>query len=94
MTTLYLSRMAAADLERIGDYIAVGNPAAAEAFVRDMVAKCELLASSPGIGRDRSDIRPNTRSFPVGHYVVFFQVVPDGIEVLRILHGARDVRSL
>lgn len=56
--------------------------------------RCELLASSPRIGRDRSDLRPHTRSFPVGHYVVFFEAVPGGIEVLRVLHGARDIRSL
>lgn len=94
MPVLCLSRLAEADLEQIADYIARDNPLGAAAFVTEIMERCELLASSPGIGRDRSDLRPNTRSFPVGHYVVFFEAVPDGIEVLRILHGARDIRDL
>jgi toxin ParE1/3/4 len=34
------------------------------------------------------------RSFPVGNYVVFYRVVTDGIELVRVLHGMRRLRSL
>jgi toxin ParE1/3/4 len=94
MPVLRLSRLAEADLEQIGDYIAQDNPGAAAAFIMQIIETCTLLAGSPKIGRDRSNLRPNTRSFPVGRYVVFFQMVPGGIEVLRVLHGARDIRWL
>jgi toxin ParE1/3/4 len=37
---------------------------------------------------------PGLRSFPVGNYVVFYRIVPEGIELVRVLHGARDLRRL
>jgi toxin ParE1/3/4 len=52
------------------------------------------LASSPLVGRNREDLAPNLRSFPVGNYVVFYQAEPDGIIVVRILSGARDIPAL
>lgn len=94
MPILRLSRLAEGDLENIADYIARDNPSAANAFVMEILGRCELLAASPKIGRDRSDLRANTRSFPIGHYVVFFQTILNGIEILRVLHSARDIRSL
>ena len=36
---------------------------------------------------------PELRSFPYGRYVVFFFSLPDGIDVLRVLHGARDITA-
>jgi toxin ParE1/3/4 len=46
------------------------------------------------MGRIRSDLLPNLRSFPVGNYVIFYFPADDGIEVIRILHGARDIQQL
>jgi antitoxin HicB len=34
------------------------------------------------------------RSFSFGNYVIFFRPVPRGIEVVRVVRGDRDVRSL
>ncbi len=31
------------------------------------------------------------RSFPFGRYVIFYMPVQDGIDVVRVLHSARDV---
>lgn len=94
MPILRLSRLAEQDLAQIADYIARDKPSAAEAFILEIMRRCELLAASPMIGRDRSDLRANTRSFPVGHYVVFFETIPSGIKVLRVLHSARDTAPL
>jgi plasmid stabilization system protein ParE len=32
--------------------------------------------------------------FPVRRYVVFYRPLVDGIEVVRLLHGARDVTAI
>jgi len=56
--------------------------------------KCELLSEQPGVGRDRSDVLSGLRGFPVGNYVIFYQPVDDGIEIVRVLHGARDIPEL
>ena len=50
-----------------------------------------MLARMPGLGRVRHDLLIQMRSFPVGRYIIFYQATTDGIEVLRVLHGSRDV---
>lgn len=52
------------------------------------------LADYPGKGRDRGSILPGLFSFPVGNYLIFYRIVPAGVEVARVLHGARDLPSL
>jgi toxin ParE1/3/4 len=43
------------------------------------------------MGRARHGLLVNLHSFAVRNYVIFYQPIPDGIEVLRVLHGARDI---
>jgi len=35
--------------------------------------------------------RTDLRSSPFGRYVIFYTPVHDGIDVVRVLHGARDI---
>lgn len=37
---------------------------------------------------------PALRSSPVGNYLIFYRPLPDGIEILRVLHGARDIAAI
>ena len=48
----------------------------------------------PGMGQNRDDLGPGLRCFVVSPYVVYYRPVEDTIEVLRILHGARDIRNI
>jgi toxin ParE1/3/4 len=52
------------------------------------------LASAPGIGRPREDLRAGLRSLAVGRYTLFYRQVPGGIEVVRVLHGMRNIEVL
>ena len=36
----------------------------------------------------------NLRSFPFGRYVIFYLALPGGIEIVRVLHGARDLDAI
>jgi toxin ParE1/3/4 len=49
------------------------------------------LADNPRCGRLRNELRQNLRSFPVGQHLIFYTVVGDVAEVVRILHSARDL---
>ena len=82
------------DLLEIAFYIAQDNPEGASGFVEKMERICALLAASPEIGRRRAELAPNMRSFPVDRYVVFYVRTKSGIEVMRVLHGSRDIPSL
>ena len=54
----------------------------------------DLLAHSPRLGRERPKLRPGLFSYPVsGQYVVFYRPIGQGIELIRVLHGARDITS-
>jgi toxin ParE1/3/4 len=46
------------------------------------------------MGANRDRLGSGLRSFPVGNYLVFYRTVPDGIELVRLLHGARDLSRL
>jgi toxin ParE1/3/4 len=88
-----LSR-AKADLAEIWDYIADDSEAQADAFIDTIDLKLRLLAEQPNIGRERNELAENMRSFPLGRYVIFYFVIPSGIEVVRVLHGGRDLEAI
>jgi toxin ParE1/3/4 len=46
------------------------------------------------LGRTREELAPELRSFPFGRYVIFYEVIPDGMAIVRVLHGARDLGRL
>ena len=52
------------------------------------------LAGFPALGRARDELVVGVRSFPVGKYLIFYTISPDGVDVLRVLHGARDLDEL
>jgi toxin ParE1/3/4 len=91
MSHARLTYQAASDLEEIEDYISRDNPDAAARVVLEIRDVCDLLAKHPEAGDDRSELRSGMRGFPVGNYIIFYHPVDDGIEVIRVLHGARDV---
>lgn len=82
---------AANDLLDIWDYIAEDNVARADAFIDDVEARFRILAEQPLLGRRREELAPGLRSFPLGRYIIFYKVLPDGIEIVRVLHGSRDL---
>jgi toxin ParE1/3/4 len=93
VSRLRFSRRAERDLNLIGSHIRNHNPAAAERWV-DLESKCRALAGQPGLGRPRSDLRQNLRSLAVGNHIIFYRQIEDGIEVVRVLHGRRDIGAL
>ena len=52
------------------------------------------LARRPRMGRSRPELAPELRSFPVGQYVIFYLPRPNGVEIVRVLHVARDIESI
>ena len=82
------------DLWEILVYIARDNEDAAFRLIDTIDEKLYMLAQFPGGGQARPELLPNLRSFPVGNYLIFYRPIEDGIEVLRVVHGARNLRRL
>ena len=87
------SRRALRDLDGVWDYIARDNPAIADHLLDKIAATCEMLERQPMIGEARPDLAVNLREVPVGNYVIFYRPLTDGIEVVRVLHAARNVAA-
>lgn len=60
----------------------------------DLDAQFPVLAAQPMIGRARDGLAPGVRSFSFGRCVVFHVPLDDGIDVVRVLHGARDMDAM
>ena len=91
MKKVLLTPQADLDLLEIGFYIAKDNLKSAEETLLLIDQKCRLLLRSPEMGRQREELAAGLRSFPAGSYLIFYRVIQDGIEVIRVLHGARDI---
>jgi toxin ParE1/3/4 len=94
MSHYHLTPQASQDLDDISDYVAQTNPAAARRLIDAIERQCERLAKFPGMGRQRDDLGSGLYSFPVRKYIIVYRQVDDGIEVIRVVHGARDLPSL
>jgi toxin ParE1/3/4 len=94
MNAFRLSPAARSDLDEIWFYIAQDDPEAADKFIRAIVSRFPKFAAMPELGRQREELSPRLRSFPVGRYVIFYRPMKNGIEIVRVLHGARDLPPL
>ncbi len=83
--------LAEADILDIWDYIAEDSLAEADRWLDRLDEKLSLWATQPMMGRPRDELAPGLRSFAFGRYVVFIQPLADGIDVVRVLHGSRDI---
>jgi len=86
---------ALADLLQIGHAIGADNPARAETFVADLHDRCMRLADTPRAfpllprWEDRG-----IRRRPFGDYLIFYRVSGQAVEILHVLHGARDYEKI
>ena len=94
MNRYWVSGDARADLDEIWFYIAQDNPDAADKLNHTLLSRFRKLASMPQMGRLREELSHGLRSFPVGRYIIFYRPKEDGIEIVRVLHGARDFPPL
>jgi len=84
---------AQADLDDIWWYIAQDNPDNADRFLGEIEQRFRALSQFPRMGANRDELMPLLRSFAVGNYVVFYLPVEDGIEIVRVLQGMRDIEA-
>src|SRR5712672_3469015 len=104
MADLIVAPAARADLLAQWDFYAddVGNPDLADRFLACAESTFKKLARMPTLGRARAFRSPKAKSlrswkvtdFP--KHLVFYRPLPNdrSVEIVRVLHGARDLDAL
>jgi toxin ParE1/3/4 len=69
---------------------AIDNVKAAKRWVQTVRIKCARLADNPHMGVKKSEAGESVRMLVVGSYVVFYETSATEVQILRILHGARQ----
>ena len=94
MAPLRVNNRAQADLANIWLYVANDSLDAADRLLDKIQAAFVSIAAHPGIGTPRAELGRRVRAFSVGAYVVYFRTVEEGVEIIRVMHGARNVTDL
>jgi toxin ParE1/3/4 len=84
------------DIDAIVEGIASDNIDAALRFYESVRTDANDLARMPGMGPLYGLRGPfaNVHFWPITRfrsYLLFYRPIPEGIEIVRILHGARDI---
>jgi plasmid stabilization system protein ParE len=83
------------DIEAIGEWIGADNPVRAVSFVVELRTRCytigELPNAYPLVPRHENT---GIRRCPFRDYLIFYRVTEESVEILRVLHGARDIDTL
>jgi len=95
-----LSPEAVDDLELIWTYIAQDNEQAADRVIEAAYRLCAILGDHPELGRAREFSQTalsGLRSFVLTDfpkYVIFYRAKGEAVEIVRVLHGARDINKI
>jgi toxin ParE1/3/4 len=83
------------DLLEIWGYLArYASQVVADRTTRGIRRSCDRLIRLPLLGRPRGGVLPGIRSLLVNPYVVFYRLHNNEVEIVRVLHGRRDIDTL
>jgi plasmid stabilization system protein ParE len=90
-----LTAAARADLAEIAAFIREDNPDAARRVVQSLQGAMGKLAERPGMGHVREDLAQSPlRFWSVYSYLIIYRPESHPLQILRVLHAARDVRAI
>lgn len=98
---IFKHEQAKGDLVEIYAYLSARSEPAARRFLSEARNAFAVIARIPGIGRRWKSSLPALRDLRVTavsrrfrDYLIFYRPVKDGIQILTVVHGARDLPSL
>lgn len=82
------------DVQGIAEWIGKDNLNAALRVIDEIDAVLKLLVKFPEAAEDVDRIFPNTRRTTSGSYVIYYRRRGQDINVVRVVHGARDIGEI
>jgi toxin ParE1/3/4 len=89
-----ISPTAICDLEDIIDYFTERNVEVGDRLLNEFTKKCRYLTQFPLIGRSYAQIRNYLRGIPMQNYIIFYRVIDEDIEIMRVIKGDRNLESI
>lgn len=98
MMAYQFTQLAIDDIFEIWSYIARDNPEAADAVENAIYHACDFISRTPLAGRVRTDLTHLPLRFwfiqPYSNYVIVYDPAAKPLQIIRVLHGARNIPSL
>lgn len=84
--------LAEEDLTNIWIYTAEEwSLAQADTYLGEIASAILTLSEHPELGHARDDLKKGYRALPVNQHIVFYKVLTDEIQIVRLLHKSVDV---
>jgi toxin ParE1/3/4 len=82
------------DLKAIYEYIALDSKFYAKNTIRNIVQRVSKLSAVPAIGRVVPEINEiSIREIFIYSYRIIYQILPEGLFILAVVHGHRDLHD-
>ena len=100
MKQVVKSAQAQRDLDTQAAFLQRSSPNVAIRFLESADSEMAKLASMPGLGGRWETNNPqlaDMRVWPVKgfkNHLIFYREIDQGIEVIRVLHGAQDIEAI
>lgn len=94
MSRVVYTRAAREDLIDIWTHVAKDDPVAADRVLDRLDEAASNLIQNPEMGPARDDIRPGLRYLVSGSYLLLYRILGDDVEIVRAVHGRRDLYGL
>jgi toxin ParE1/3/4 len=98
---IYKHEQAKEDLIEIYAFLLERNERAARMFLSEAIKAFDLILNIPGVGKrwespiaELVELRVTTVSRRFRDYLIFYRPVLDGVQIVTVLHGARDLPPL
>jgi toxin ParE1/3/4 len=89
-----ITREVETDLDDIWNDVARDSRREADRLIDSITERFAILATQPFMGRARPELGQNLRSFPVESYLIIYRPTDYGVEVVRVVHGRRNIEAM
>lgn len=95
MAKVHFTNKAIEDLVAIWKYtVKTWSENQAEIYYGLLIDSCQKLAAEPTLGKSYEVLEQHVLGFKTGDHLIFYRIIsPQGIEVIRILHGMMDLKN-
>ena len=92
---VFITPAANSNIAQIGSWIAADNPKRAISFMIELKKACEKIGDAPrGSVVVQRYVQFEIRRKPYHDYLIFYRIKNNTVEILHVIHGARDYSKL